>query len=151
MEIIKTVALITINETVIVQAISFLIFMFILNRLMISPLRNAIDDREKYIKQARSDTLSAVRKLEELTAQIETQESAAKQEAFDLSRQLEAAGGQKAAGIINDARQTISKEMEKAQNDMAIQISAAKESIQAEAEALAHAIMKKILNRELQQ
>ena len=151
MEIIKTVALITINETVIVQALSFLIFMFFLNRLMIAPLRNAIDERENYIEQARSDTLSAVRKLEELTTQIETQESAAKQEAFELSRQLEAAGGQKAAGIISDARQAISEEMEKVQNNMDIQITAAKESIQAEAESLSHAIMKKILNRELHQ
>lgn len=149
MEIIKTVALITINETVIVQAISFLIFMFILNRLMVAPLRNAIDDRDNYIESTRNNTLAAMRKLEELTAQIVRQESAAKQEAFELSRQLEAAGGKKATDIISEARQFITKEREKAQSDMDIQIAAARESIQAEAEWLSSTVIEKILKREL--
>jgi len=51
MEIISNIALISINETVVVQMLSFLVFMFILNRIMIRPLRSSANDREIYIEK----------------------------------------------------------------------------------------------------
>ena len=45
MQIITNIALISINETLIVQLLSFLIFLFIINRVMIRPLRGVMSDR----------------------------------------------------------------------------------------------------------
>lgn len=149
MEIITTIALITINETVVVQAISFLIFLFILNRVMIAPLRAAIDDRTNYIEKARTETLAAKQKLDDLTDQISNQERSAKQEAFEVNRKTEAAGGKEAADIISEARKRIAAQREKAQREMDDQIAAARQSIQNEAEMLSTRVMEKILSREL--
>ncbi len=149
MEIITTIALITINETMVVQAISFLIFLFILNRVMIAPLRAAIDDRTNYIEKARTETLAAKQKLDDLTDQISNQERSAKNEAFEVSRKTEAAGGKAAADIISETREIISAQRKKAQREMDDQIAAARQSIQNEAEMLSTKVMEKILSREL--
>ena len=149
MEIITTIALITINETLVVQAISFLIFLFILNRIMIAPLRAAIDDRNQYMEQARMDIIAAEQKVTELTDEISNQENAAKKEAFDLSRELEKAGDEAATDIISKTRQTIAVEKEKASREIDAQIIAARKSIQAEAEILSVRVMEKILSRGL--
>jgi len=149
MEIITTIALITINETLIVQAISFLIFLFILNRIMIAPLRATIDDRNQYMEQTRMDIIAAEQKVSELTDEISNQENAAKKEAFDLSRELETAGSETATDIISTTRQTIAAEKEKASREIEAQITAARKSIQAEAEILSAHVMEKILSRGL--
>ena len=149
MEIISTIALITINETMIVQAISFLIFMFILNRIMIAPLRATIADRNQYMEQARMDVIAAKQKVADLTDQISKQENAAKNEAFDLCRELERAGSKTATDVISKTRQTIVAEKEKASREIEVQITAARESIQAEAEVLTISVMEKILSRGL--
>jgi len=149
MEIISTIALITINETLIVQAISFLIFMFILNRIMIAPLRATIADRNQYMEQARMDVIAARQKVDDLTDQISNQENTTKKEAFDLCRKLEMAGNETATDIISKTRQTITAEREKASRKIEAQITAARESIQAEAEILTTSVMEKILSRGL--
>ena len=45
MQIISNIALISINETLIVQLISFLIFLFVINRIMFRPLRKTVGPR----------------------------------------------------------------------------------------------------------
>ena len=51
MQIVSNVALISINETFLVQLISFLIFLFIINRVMIRPLRGVMREREEYVEK----------------------------------------------------------------------------------------------------
>jgi len=45
MQIVSNVALISINETMVVQLISFLIFLFVINRVMFRPLRESMHER----------------------------------------------------------------------------------------------------------
>jgi len=147
MQIISKIALITINETMIVQAISFLIFLFLLNRIMIRPLRGAIADRDQYLEQTRNAIIAAEQKLGELTDQIDHQEAAARKEAMGIRRQLEQAGNKTAQDIIAKALQMIEMEKEKAAREINAQIATARKSIQAEAEVLATRVMEKILHR----
>jgi len=149
MEIISNVALITINETIIVQAGSFLIFLFLLNRIMIKPLRVAIAERDQYMENARRDVIAANQKISDLTAQISAQESSAKEEAFGQCRQLETDGGKSAAEIIAETRQAISVERNKALKEINVQITAARKAIEVEAESMAVNAMEKVLNRGL--
>ena len=62
MQIISNIALISINETVIIQVISFLIFLYIINRIMFRPLRNVMADRENHIKMLQQDIVAAEKK-----------------------------------------------------------------------------------------
>jgi len=149
MQIIDTVALISINETLIFQVVSFLIFLFIMNRILIRPLRRVIADRETFIEDVQKDIIDAQGQFEDLTHQIQKQEKAARNEAFKQQAKLEAAGNQQAAEILKSVRKEINASKEQARKDIDRQISAARKHIQKEAEALSKSIIETVLHRSL--
>ena len=91
MQIISNVALLSLNETLIIQLISFLIFLFIINRVMFRPLRAIMAERDSHIKKLELDIVDAGKQFENLLNQIKQQESAVKNEAYDISGKLEKA------------------------------------------------------------
>jgi F-type H+-transporting ATPase subunit b len=147
MEIISTVALININETLIFQVISFLIFLFIINRIMFRPLRKVMNERETYIENVQQDIVAAEIQFEDLTNQIQTQENAVRDEAFKQKDQLETAGSQQAAEIMASTREEINALRAEAQKDVDARISAARKQVQKESEDLAKHIIETVLYR----
>ncbi|MBW2468569.1 MAG: ATP synthase F0 subunit B [Deltaproteobacteria bacterium] len=147
MQIISNVALISINETLIVQVISFLIFLFIINRIMFRPLRNVMNDRKSHINKIQQDIVNAQSKYETLTDQIERHEINVRNEAFKQKQQLEASGLQEAAGIMAATRKEIEASRASAKKAVNDQIAAARQQVQKEAEGLASKIIAKVLFR----
>ena len=84
MQIISNIALISINETLFFQLISFLIFLFIINRLMFRPLQSVMVERDNHIGQIQRDILDKENEFRNLTIQLKQHESAIKEEAFKL-------------------------------------------------------------------
>ena len=149
MQIISNVALISINETLILQVISFLIFLFIINRIMFRPLRKVMNERETYIENVQKDIVEAEKQFEGLTNQTQAQEKAVRNEAFKQKDQLEASGGKQAAEIIAATREEINALRAEAQKEVDAQISAARKHVQKESEDLAKHIMETVLYRSL--
>lgn len=149
MQIISNIALISINETLIVQVISFLIFLFVINRIMFRPLRNVMSDRDIYIERVKLDIAEAREKIESVTNQIQQQETTVKNEAFELKERLEKAGSAQASEIFTAVRKEIADSGKKVQMDIKARISEERQAIQKEAEALALDIINKILDRRL--
>ena len=147
MEIISTVALININETLIFQVISFLIFLFIINRIMFRPLRKVMNERETYIETVQKDIAAAEIQFEDLTNQIQAQENDVRDEAFTQKEQLEAAGSQQAAEIMASTREEINALRMEAQKDVDARISAARKHVEKESEDLAKHIIETVLYR----
>ena len=150
MEIISNIALISINETLIVQVISFLIFLYLINRIMFRPLRNVIADRDIYIERVKRDIDQAQKQIKTMSSQIREQEAEVKKEAFDLKEQQEKIGNQQAKEIFAAVRQEIADTSAKVQKDIEIKISEARQSLQKESEVLAKSIIEKILDRRQQ-
>jgi len=147
MEIISTVALININETLIFQVISFLIFLFIINRIMFRPLRKVMNQRETYIENVQQDIVAAEIQFEDLTNQIQAQENAVRDEAFKQKDQLETAGSTQAAEIMASTRKEINALRAEAQKDVDARISAARKHVEKESEDLAKHIIETVLYR----
>ena len=147
MEIISNIALISINETLIVQVISFLIFLYLINRIMFRPLQNVIADRDIYIERVKRDIDQAQKQIKTMSSQIREQEAEVKKEAFDLKEQQEKIGNQQAKEIFAAVRQEIADTSAKVQKDIDIKISEAKQSLQKESGVLAKGIIEKILDR----
>jgi F-type H+-transporting ATPase subunit b len=147
MEIISKMALISINETLIVQLISFLIFLFIINRLMIRPLRNVMADRQNYIEIVNNDIQDAREKIAAINGEIQQQETEAKSEAFQIRAELEKSGDQAAKKIIAVAREEIDATNARIKADIDKRMAEAKQSLRAESEALALKMIEKILDR----
>ncbi len=149
MHIISNIALISINGTLFFQLISFLIFLFIINRLMFRPLQGVMSERDNHIEKIKQDIIDSENELKNVTNQLQQEESAAKDEAFELRQELEAEASRQAAEMFVSVRDEVETIKKKAQKEIDAQISEAIKDIGKESEALAFSIMEKILDRRL--
>ena len=149
MEIISTIALISINETLIVQVISFLIFLFLINRIMFRPLRNVMADRDIYIERVQLDIVEAREKMEDINRRIEEQEADTRKEALEIKAMREETGNQQAREIIEAVREEITSTSNKTQKEIDSRIAEARQSLEAESMDLSLKIIEKILERRL--
>ena len=149
MEIISNTALISINETLIIQVISFLVFLFVINRLMFRPLQKTMDDREKHFEEIGVEIDQAKEELAKYTAKIEERKNAVREEAFSTAKELETSGTEEADQIIDAVRKDVSSLRETTNKEIEAQVLEAKKSVQDESKALAIQIMEKVLDRRL--
>jgi len=149
MEIVGNIALISINETMLVQLASFLIFLFIINRIMFRPLRKTMMEREEYIDGLKTEIVEADRSLDDVKRQIEASESAVKQEAFRMRESLMDDANAQADGIFDSARKNIDEQRAEAEGYVKDQLAEAQQHLEAESRALAASIMEKVLGRRI--
>ena len=149
MQIISTTALISINGTLIAQVVSFLIFLFIINRIMIRPLQNSMAERDKHIEKMKQDIVDADKDVENISMQLEERKSAVIEEALGITKELDQSGSKKADEIFVSARSEVAALKEKATKEVNAQLAEATKHLKKESEALAINVMEKILDRRL--
>jgi F-type H+-transporting ATPase subunit b len=149
MDIINNIALITINETLFVQLLSFLIFLFIINRIMFRPLKSTMNERDGYMEKLQVDIADAGNELESLTQQLQKIEAHTKSEAIHVQIELEASGNMEADKILHATLDEIERLKNKNRAQVDAQISEARQHLQKETQILAVSIMEKVLQRRL--
>jgi F-type H+-transporting ATPase subunit b len=149
MQIVSNIALVSINETVIVQLISFLIFLYIINRVMFRPLRDTMFKRDHHVKQIQDDITYQEGQLQSLEKKIRVGDARVKSEALKMKKKLEDSGIQEAAGILAAARQEIGDLKKKSARDVENKLSEARKSLRQESERLVSDVMEKVLDRRL--
>ena len=149
MQIISNIALISINETLVVQLISFLIFLFIINRIMIRPLRATMAERDNYVQMVRQDILDSKEALEEIIDQSRQEEIEIRQAAFQVAAEMENLGNHEAKDIAGAAKDEITALKRQTQNEIKSRLANAMTSVQKEAETLSVSIMERILDRKV--
>jgi F-type H+-transporting ATPase subunit b len=150
MEIISNIALISINETLIVQVVGFLVFMFVINRIMFRPLQSVMSDREIHIERVKQAIDQAREEVVSITNQIQKQEAATRDEAMALKGDLEANGSQQAKEIFESVKKEIAASSQKAQREIADRIAQERRALEKETQPLALNIIAKILDRRQQ-
>ena len=149
MQIISNIALISINETLVVQLISFLIFLFIINRIMIRPLRDTMAERDSYIQMVREEILDSKKELEEVADELLREEKEIRQAALQIAAEMESLGGNEAKDIMGTAREEMAALKKQTQDEINRHLAEAMLSVQKEAETLSVSIMEKILGRKV--
>ena len=149
MRIEETIALISINETLFVQLISFLIFLFIIKRLMFQPLRNVMAQREQHISRVQLEIKGTRAELDGAIARMKEQEKNIRAEATAKREELEALGEKEALAIFNSVREQIHKEKQKVQEQIDAEIEDAKIKLKSQSEILSVSIIEKVLERRL--
>jgi len=134
----------------IVQLFSFLIFLFIITRIMFRPLRRTIEDRSAHVQQLQHEMVLQEKKLDEISAATAKEEKTLKAEAFLESEQRESSAIEEAQVLIGQAREEITMQQRKATADIQGRIEAAREQLVKETEPLVLMIMEKILGRGVQ-
>jgi len=149
MQIVSNIALISINETLIVQIISFLIFLFVINRIMFQPLLKTRGDRDEYLNQIAQDLVQAKEDVEQYTSELEERRNTIRSEAFEINKELEALGNREATDIVDAAVKEVSTIRDDTTKKLEVQIVEARRQVQKESEPLAIQIMEKILDRRI--
>lgn len=149
MEVISTVALISINATLAAQLFSFLIFLFVINRLMFRPLQNVMGERERRIEGIQQEIVAADAEMKKILATLEKEETKAKKEAFVIQNELEKEGGQKAGEFFREASAEIDRLKAQAHQEVERQILDVRQHLAGESEKLSRVIMEKALDRSL--
>lgn len=147
MEIVQNIALISINATLVVQLISFLLFVAVFSRIMIRPMRQVMNERESYTQQMSEEVASAGQAYAQITQQIKTQEADARKAAFEMREEIESAGKHSADAVIDQTRKEIGALKEEARQEATAKIADARRQIQSEAEILADQMILSLLAR----
>ncbi len=149
MEIITNTELVSINATALAQLVSFLIFLFLITRIMIRPLLETITARREHLQKLKKEISASSEELSRATARVRKEQSALRAEAFAESEQLEGSGKQEAKGILRQARAEIAAMKDKTLTEAGVRIETAKAELAREIESFATAIMEKILERRI--
>ena len=150
MEIISATALISINETFFIQLISFLVFLFILNRVMIRPLISTMDQRKAYLADVKTDIEKAKSDLENLNRELDRQHSQVLKEAHFSIQKLDDEADHRASELMESTRQQINQLRHETEEKVRQQLKATRAQLTGEVAALTTIIMEKVLHRRLQ-
>lgn len=149
MQIVSNIALISINETLIIQLVSFLLFLFIINRMMFKPLSASMAERDAYIHGLGQEIEDTEQEMGNLLDQLASREASVRAEAFKVQKALEDEGAQHAIEIHGKVQAEIARLKQETEADVQSQVEEAKKSLQAESEALALGVMEKMLDRRI--
>jgi F-type H+-transporting ATPase subunit b len=149
MEIIATTALISINETFIVQLVSFLIFLYVINRIMFRPLLSTIAKRDDYIAGVKDDIITGREDLRQLNRELDEKRDQVIKEASAIVHSLEAEGDHQASELIQDAREQISSLRNETETQVNAQVQQARKELAGEVDVITVTIMEKVLQRRL--
>jgi F-type H+-transporting ATPase subunit b len=150
MEIVTQSELVSINATLMVQAVSFLIFLFLIERVMFRPLWRAVQDRRGYLHQLQRDIKTQEQKLAEMTEKLERETAALKEDAFMESEKLEASAKQEARGMMRQVRAEITARQKKDVEEIQRRVERLQQQLASEVEPLVVTIIAKVLGRRLQ-
>jgi F-type H+-transporting ATPase subunit b len=146
MEIIKTTALITINETLWVQMIGFLIFLFLIDRIMFRRVRRNIADREAHFDTLRQDILDLKEEMGGLLRQTEEEEQQLRAAARKIDEDLRQEGRREADTLISRALDEIHVLQQDAEQRLKASLATARQQVESSARELTASIIHHLMN-----
>jgi F-type H+-transporting ATPase subunit b len=149
MEIVSTIALISINATLVVQLVSFLLFLLIINRVMFRPLRNTMRERAFFIETVDEEIAAADGEHTRIMALLARQERDVRREADALRRKRRDEGAAEGRRLVDRALEQIARMHREAEADVDRQMVEARQGVTREAEQLSVVLMEKILERRI--
>jgi F-type H+-transporting ATPase subunit b len=149
MEIIATNALISINETFFVQLVSFLIFLYVMNRIMFRPLLSTIAQRKEYLSDFKEKILAGKEDLDRLNHDLDREQTKIVKEAHKVALSLEAEGDRRASEIVAEVMQQISELRHETERQVKEQVRQVRRELAGEVDTITLSILEKVLHRRL--
>ncbi|MDY0291143.1 MAG: ATP synthase F0 subunit B [Desulfuromonadaceae bacterium] len=141
--------MISIDWTILVQFVNFLVLMFILNVLLYRPLRKVMAERQEGIaakhQRARDLEVSINEKMERYEKQLHE----AKAEAAQAAAAIRKEAAKREATILGSAREEANGHLDLIKVQVSKQAEAARNSLKQETQDLAAAIVGKVLGRKV--
>lgn len=137
--------LITINATLPLQILHFIILMLILNRLLFRPMLKIIDERHMFINKKREELERIKQDAEKLREQFLKIEEETKRKAAYERAELKQLGLEEAEKVLKESKDQVSAIKEEAERRIQKEMEKAKPVLFDQAKSVAEEIIKKII------
>jgi len=142
--------MISINATLLIQLIHFLLLLFIMNRLMLQPLLKVIQEREAYTVNTKSEIKDIEVKIGQLKEQFIAKENDARKDAAQERTDITNVGLNEADGFLNKSREEVSVIRQQAEKEVEAEVSKTQPLLADQASSLVSGIMEKIIGRRIE-
>ena len=132
-----------------IQIINFIVLIFILNRLLYKPLLGMLDKRKQQFAESEAEIKRLQETVEQKMAAYEEKLRQAKATAIEQKKEIIRQGAETAKEINDAARAEIPGLMEQFQSRMEREIDAAKRTLAGQSQRLSVEIAEKVLGRSL--
>ncbi|MBR1776139.1 F0F1 ATP synthase subunit B [bacterium] len=133
------------NATFLATIISFLIFVYLMNKVLYEPVRRIVNERHDFIEGNYSDADNNNAKAEELSEKREEELKEAKDNAKAKYNELIDNYKNQKSEIVKNAQEETSKELEDAYNNLNNVSNEAKEKLKGSMTDLANDIVEKVI------
>lgn len=139
--------MVSLDSTLFVQIINFLLLIFILNVLLYKPILRIMDERKKRLQDSEEEIKSLQQTVDRKTAEYEEKIRLAKLEAMNQRTDIQKEGAEAGGKIIAEAKEEIAKMMEEFKAKMAKEMDDARVILQTQSRTISLEIAEKILGR----
>ena len=127
----------------------FVLFVFLLNRLLFRPISHVLDKREALTEGATAEARAAAGQYHARLSEYESSIRRARAEGYRKLEQQRAAALEQRRGLIERVKEEAASEIERAKATLAGQASEARATLEAESRQLAEKISRTVLGREV--
>ncbi len=142
--------MISINETLLVQLIHFLILLFVMNRLMLQPLLKLIREREEFTSKTKSEIKDIEVKIGQLKEDFVLKGNDARRDAARERSEITDAGMSEADGFLETSRKEVATIRNKADKEIEDEVNKTQPLLEGQAASLVEGIMEKIISRRVE-
>jgi F-type H+-transporting ATPase subunit b len=141
--------MISINATLIVQVINFLILMYILDRILFKPILRIVEEREKTVRDSKMEMSRLKDEAEKKAVQVETRLQDARRTAFEHRQGVVAEANKQADEIIGKALNKAHDHLASVKNASVKQATEVRESLSAYKGAIVEMVFAKVMGRKI--
>lgn len=127
--------------------ILFLVFVFVLNRILFRPISRVLDERETLTEGAANEARAARRRYEARLAEYEATIRQARAESYRRLEQERAAALDERRRLIEEAKQHANEEIGRAKQEIERQVATARAALESESRQIAERISRTVLGR----
>jgi F-type H+-transporting ATPase subunit b len=125
----------------------FLIFVFVLNRILFKPIGRVLDERETLTEGAKTEARAATRRYQAQLADYEARIRQARGESYRLLEQHRAGALEERRQLIEQVKAEATEKIEEARAEIAGQAERAREALEVESRQIAAQISRTVLGR----
>jgi F-type H+-transporting ATPase subunit b len=140
--------LLSVNKTVLIQIVIFIVAIFILNTLVFKPFIELIDRRDKLTKGAIKEAKELEEKVKEIILEYEAKLNEARAQALEERHKIVREGESAASAIISKTREETAALLDDAKKKLEAETGVIKEKLKGDVELLSKEIATRVLGRE---
>ena len=141
--------MITIDSSVVLQIVSFLVFWFLLNKLLFKPYLGILEERENKTEGTRAEAAQLVDETDRLKTEYEQAIAEATAEAQAVKETIRSEAARARDQILNRAREETAGRLQVARETLMREIQQSRAQAARDAETIAREMVEKILGRKL--